>query len=146
MCSYKFRKIHRKTPVPGPFSNKVAGLRPSKKFLRTPFVQNTFGRLLLKNNQQTFENLFRIFLIYEFLFRKTGESFIVSFFFVSVKKQYRSSRSEVFCLKDILKNFAKFTGKHLCQSLSLNEPAGFRTQNFAVFKTRVLQNTTSGCF
>ena len=29
----------------------------------------------------------------------------------------RSSRPEVFCKKGVLKNFAKFTGKHLCQSL-----------------------------
>ena len=29
----------------------------------------------------------------------------------------RSSRPEVFCKKGILRNFAKFTGKHLCQSL-----------------------------
>ena len=98
------------------FFYKVAGLRP-KKFLRTPFLQNTSGRLLLKNKYQTFKNLFQIFLIYEFPFRKAGESFIVSLFFVPVVKQYISSPSEVFCLKDILKNFAKFTGKHLCQSL-----------------------------
>ena len=81
-----FAKFTGKDLCQSPFFHKVAGLRPSKKFLRTPFVQNTSGRLLLKNNYQTFENLFRIFLIYEFLFRKTGESFIVSFFFVSVKK------------------------------------------------------------
>ena len=29
----------------------------------------------------------------------------------------RSSRPEVFCKKGALKNFGKFTGKHLCQSL-----------------------------
>ena len=29
----------------------------------------------------------------------------------------RSSRSEVFCKKGVLKTLAKFTGKHLCQSL-----------------------------
>ena len=28
-----------------------------------------------------------------------------------------SSRPELFCKKGVLKNFAKFTGKHLCQSL-----------------------------
>ena len=28
MCSWKFHKIHRKTPVPEAFFNKVAGLRP----------------------------------------------------------------------------------------------------------------------
>ena len=31
----------------------------------------------------------------------------------------RSSRPEVFYKKGVLKNFAKFTGKHLCQSLFL---------------------------
>ena len=34
---------------------------------------------------------------------------------------YRSSRPEVFCKKSILRNFAKFTGKHLCQSLFFNK-------------------------
>ena len=29
----------------------------------------------------------------------------------------RSSRPEVFCKKGVRKKFAKFTGKHLCQSL-----------------------------
>ena len=33
----------------------------------------------------------------------------------------RSSRLEVFCKKGILKNFAKFTRKHLCQSLFFNK-------------------------
>ena len=32
---------------------------------------------------------------------------------------------EVFCIKVILRNFAKFTGKHLCQSLFFNKVAGF---------------------
>ena len=31
----------------------------------------------------------------------------------------RSSRPEVFCKNGVLKNFATFTGKHLCQSLFL---------------------------
>ena len=31
----------------------------------------------------------------------------------------RSSHPEVFCRKGILRNFAEFTGKHLCQSLFL---------------------------
>ena len=33
----------------------------------------------------------------------------------------RSSRPEVFCKKDVLRNFAKFTGKYLRQSLSFNK-------------------------
>ena len=36
----------------------------------------------------------------------------------------RSSLPEVFCKKDVLGNFAKFTGKHLCQSLFFNKVAG----------------------
>ena len=30
---------------------------------------------------------------------------------------YRGSCPEVLCKKGVLRNFAKFTGKHLCQSL-----------------------------
>ena len=37
MCSWKFHKIHRKTPVPETFV----------KFLRTTCLQNTSERLLL---------------------------------------------------------------------------------------------------
>ena len=63
MCSWKFHKIHRKTPVPEAFFNKVAGLRPATllkkrlwymcflvnfvKFPRTPFLKNRSERLLL---------------------------------------------------------------------------------------------------
>ena len=38
----------------------------------------------------------------------------------------RSSRREVFCKKDVLRNFAKFTEKHLCQSLFFNKVADLR--------------------
>ena len=37
-----------------------------------------------------------------------------------------SSRPEVFCKKGVLRNFTKFTGKHLCQSLLFNKVAGPR--------------------
>ena len=37
---------------------------------------------------------------------------------------YRSSRQEVFCKKRALRNFERFTGKHLCQSLFFNKVAG----------------------
>ena len=38
----------------------------------------------------------------------------------------RSSRPEVFCEKGVLRNFSKFTGNHLCQSLFFNKVAGLR--------------------
>ena len=43
---------------------------------------------------------------------------------------YRSSRPEVFCKKGVLKDFAKFTGKHLCQSPFFNKVAGLQACNF----------------
>ena len=56
-CSWKFRKIHRKTPVPESlfFSCNFIKMRlwlkcfPVNfvKFLRTPFLRSTSGRLLL---------------------------------------------------------------------------------------------------
>ena len=41
---------------------------------------------------------------------------------------FRGSRPEVFCKKGALRNFAKFTGKHLCQSLFFNKFAGLGLQ------------------
>ena len=52
---------------------------------------------------------------------------------------FRSSRPEVFCKKSVLRDFAKFTGKHLCQSLFINNFADHVTLaqvftvNFAKF-------------
>ena len=34
--------------------------------------------------------------------------------------------SKVFCKKGVLRKFAKFTGKHLCQSLFFNKVVGLR--------------------
>ena len=42
---------------------------------------------------------------------------------------YSSSRLEVFYEKGVLRNFGKFTGKHLCQSLSFNKVSGLRPAN-----------------
>ena len=38
----------------------------------------------------------------------------------------RSSGPELFCKENVLRNFAKFIGKHLCQSLFFNRVAGLR--------------------
>ena len=38
----------------------------------------------------------------------------------------RSSLPEVFCKTGVLRNFAKFTGKHLCQSIFFNKKAEVR--------------------
>ena len=53
---------------------------------------------------------------------------------------HRIIRPEVFCKKDLLKNFAKFTGKHLHRSLSCEFCEYFK-------KTFMLNNTSvCGCF
>ena len=38
----------------------------------------------------------------------------------------KSSRLEVFCEKGVLRNFANFRGKHLCQGLFFDKVAGLR--------------------
>ena len=38
--------------------------------------------------------------------------------------ELHSSCPEVFCKKGVLRNFTKFIGKHLCQSLLFNKAAG----------------------
>ena len=64
---------------------------------------------------------------------------------------------EVFCKKSVLRNFAKFTGKHLCQSLFFNKFASLRSAtllkkriwhrcfpvNFGKFSRRLLLQNTS---
>ena len=70
--------------------------------------------------------------------------------------RYRSSRLEVFCKKGVVRNFAKVTGKHLCQSLLFGIVEGLRPAtllkrrlwhrcfpaNFVEFlRTPFLQNT-----
>ena len=43
---------------------------------------------------------------------------------VTLFGEFTSSRREVFCKNGVLKNIAKFTGKHLCQRLFFNKVAG----------------------
>ena len=64
-------------------------------------------------------------------------------------KSFRSSRPGVFCKRGILKNFAKFTGKRLCQRLKKKKSHWHRCFPliFAKFlRTQFFQNTSGGCF
>ena len=73
------------------------------------------------------------------------------------RNKIRSSHRRCSAKKGILRNFAKFTGKHLCQSLYFNKVAGLRHAtllkkkpwhkgfpvNFPIFlRTSFLQNTS----
>ena len=55
----------------------------------------------------------------------------------------RSNHPEVFCKKGVLRNFAKFTGKHLCQSLFFNKVTGLRPTTFSneIFKNTFFYRT-----
>ena len=63
-------------------------------------------------------------------------------------KTYACSRLGVFCKKGVLRNFSKFTGKHLCQSFFFNKVAGLRHRwhrcfpvNFVKFPTTLFYRT-----
>ena len=47
-------------------------------------------------------------------------------FVKKVKQTPEKQQLEVFCKKAVLKNFAKFLGKYLCQSLFSNKAVGLR--------------------
>ena len=61
---------------------------------------------------------------------KKGKKSSEKILFVIIKFQTGSTVQkqppEVFCKKKVLRNFAKFTGKPLCQSLIFNKVAGVR--------------------
>ena len=73
----------------------------------------------------------------------------------------RTNHQKCSIRKAVLENFAKFTGKHRCQSLSFNKVAGLRSQPATLLKKRLwhyscefcemfkntfLENTSDGCF
>ena len=69
-------------------------------------------------------------------------------------KCIRSSRPDVICKKVVFRNFAKFTGKHPCQSLVFNKVTGRLqlyykgtvSQLFSCESCEISKNTSSGCF
>ena len=63
-------------------------------------------------------------------FVNSGITFSIEYSFSHIKKLriLRSSRPVVFCKKAVPRNFAKFTGKHLCQILFFNKVADIGLQ------------------
>ena len=49
-----------------------------------------------------------------------------------------SSHPEMFCKKGSFRNFAKFTGKHLCQSFVFNKVAGLVISNSPFLTARFI--------
>ena len=114
-----FRSSHRSCSVEKCFLKNLANF-PSQQ---NPCVESLFnsvaGRsficerlLLFVSPQSTIANSSG-----EFGPDETSTECKVSIFF----KTYRSSRPEVLCKRCVLRNFTKFTGEHLCQSLFLTK-------------------------
>ena len=61
------------------------------------------------------------FLTANYFRKKAPSEMFDSVLNASLKDTFRSSRPEVFCKKGVRRNFEKFTGKHLCQSLFFNK-------------------------
>ena len=62
------------------------------------------------------------------------------FYFVAMYSfliNFRSSYQRCFIIKGVLRNFAKFTGKHLCQSLFLSKVTRRQACNFIKKETMV---------
>ena len=60
-------------------------------------------------------------------------------------ERLRSSRSDVFCKKSVLRNFTKFTGQHLCQNLCFHNFIIIETlaQVFSCEFCKISKNTCS---
>ena len=81
---------------------------------------------------------------YTFTYQKTLPHTLLLFAFKIVESlHFRSSRLEVFCRKGVLRNFAKFTGKHLCQSLRI--PFFYRTPPVAASGNLSLKQLPPNC-
>ena len=58
--------------------------------------------------------------------------FLLHYKIINTISSLRSSRPEMFCKKGVLRKFAKFLGKRLCQSLFFDKVAGLPV-NFVKF-------------
>ena len=61
---------------------------------------------------------------------------------MAMNKNFLKQPQEVFYNKSVLKNFAKFTEKHLCQSLLFNKVASLRLFAYEFLRKAFLQNTS----
>ena len=103
-------------------------------------------------------NVFNQKLLQKLRLRITSQNWVTSQSWITSQSQKlrlritRSSRLEMFCREDVLRNFAKFTGKHLYRSIFSNKLKKTLwnrcfPENFAKsLRTLYLQDTSSGYF
>ena len=70
-----------------------------------------------------------------FVMLSTQHQDIFLFIFLLIPLRYRSNHQRCSIIKGVLRNFAKFTRKHLCQSLFFNNVAGLSTSGRLLLKT-----------
>ena len=93
------------------------------------------NRTLRLNNSPYFSYFFFKFPFFRFLF----SSFLCFVFRLSTKSSHRRCSVE----KGVLRNFAKFTGKHLCRNLFFNKVAWNFILSKNTFFTEQLRTTAS---
>ena len=133
-CSGNMQQIYGRTPMPKCDFNEVVmhlywnhtlawvSFVNLLSIFRRPFPKNNSGELLLRSRKS--------FIIDIWQGPKYG-----------IFKKFsddRSSPPEVFCKKGVLRNFVKFTGKHLCQSLFFNNTKFLRTSFFIEHLRRLI--------
>ena len=115
--------------------------------LQPKFSKEYIEISLLLNQKSPSKTLDKCFLTYTHFRTSTDDSFWTL---------PRSSHQRFSVKKGVLRNFAKFTGKHLCRSLFFNKVAGLRpvTYFWSVFscigteyrKIQIRKNSTFGHF
>ena len=127
-----FAKLEQNFKFVSSISPKLLNLNkdyPSKKV-----VQESWSNLLIIDISLKGNIIFnkKYFFKYsgnyrKFCYKSNSEIMKLESLYQNGPTRYRSSCPEVFCKKSVYRNFAKFTGKHLYQSLFFNKVARLRT-------------------
>ena len=87
-------------------------------------------------SEAAISSIFYHYLVWIFHFQKNKYSsnfkifnFTVLLHFIQVQLIHQKQPPEVFYKKGVFRNFAKFTGKHLCQSFFFNKVADVKPKN-----------------
>ena len=91
------------------------------------FSQKKFFLWHFTNSKSCFHCMGYMNFLEKIVMLEINVKYINSFrIFVPPIKYHQKEPPEMFCKKGVFKNFVKFTGKHLCQSLFFNEIASLR--------------------
>ena len=127
---FKNNFSYRTPPVAASVTQKVQA-RYFEQLIRIYFFSFFLYLKLLFNRADKYRKIMLIFIKKEHFHKDTSRQMynlyekincIINIWYQGL----RSSHPAVFCKKGVLRNFTKFTGKHLCQSLYFNKVAGLR--------------------